>query len=319
MRALQIVEPRRVALLDDVPEPEPRDGEVLVRCRAVSLCGSNMAPYCGLGRWARLGYPKPPGWDGHENVGTIVESRLEGWEPGTAVLAHPEDSTGFAEVIRSKPPGLVRLPADRDPVPLIMAQPLATVLRAMSRIGPVANRRCAVVGQGPMGLIFSAVLRHMGARQVIGIDLLAYRAEAAKRFGATDAVDASRADVVAAVRELTDGQMVDLSVEAVGEPEAVRAAVRLPRRFGKVYLFGVPRFDPIEFPIEHFFRNELEMVSSVGTDCVHFFESAAGMVVDGQLDLSALVTHRLPWTEAQRAFDLYADRADGSLKVVLEL
>jgi S-(hydroxymethyl)glutathione dehydrogenase/alcohol dehydrogenase len=113
--------------------------------------------------------------------------------------------------------------------------------------------------------------------------------------------------------------MVDLSVEAVGEPEPVRIAARLAKRFGKVYLFGVPRFETVDFPVERFFRGEMEMVSSVGAECVEFFESAVRMLVDAELDLSELITHRIPWADAQRAFDLYADRADGALKVVLEV
>jgi threonine dehydrogenase-like Zn-dependent dehydrogenase len=170
-----------------------------------------------------------------------------------------------------------------------------------------------------MGLIFTSLLRHMGARQVIGIDLLAWRLEWARRFGATDVVDASKAEPVAAVRDLTRGEMVDLSVEAVGFPEPVATAVKLVKRYGKVCVFGVPRYDDIPFPVERFFRGELEMVSSVGPECSEFFEAAVGMLVDGQLDLSAMITHRLPWGEAQRAFDMYADRADGVLKVVLEV
>ncbi len=319
MRALQMVAPRRLALLDDVPDPAPRDGEVLVRCQWVSICGSNIHPYLGLGQWAKLEYPRPPGWDGHECIGTIAESRLAGWAPGTLVLAHPEDYAGFAVLIRAKPPGLVPLPQTADPVPFIVAQPLATVLRAMSRIGSVANLRCAVVGQGPMGLIFTSVLRHAGARQVIGIDLLGNRLEAARRLGATDVVDASREDPIEAVRALTGGAMADLSVEAVGFPDSLSTAVKLARRFRKVYVFGVPRYETQEFPLNAFFRGEMEMLASVGAECVHFFESAVRMLADRQLDLSPLITHYLPWSDAQRAFDMYADHAGGVLKVVLEV
>ncbi|MFP4055507.1 MAG: zinc-dependent alcohol dehydrogenase [Candidatus Brocadiia bacterium] len=319
MRALQIVEPSKLALRDDLPEPEPGNGEVLVRCRYVSICGSNIHPYLGEGRWARTEYPKPAAWDGHECIGTIVESRLAGWEAGTTVLAHPEDYLGFAELIRARPPGLVRLPQEADLAPLIAAQPLATVLRAFARLGPVAGQRCAVVGQGPMGLIFTALLRRMGARQVIGIDLLAWRLECARRLGATAVVDASREDVTERVRELTEGQRVDLGVEAVGFAETARTAVLLPRRQGTVMLFGVPRYDPVEFPVEHFFRNELSMLSSVGEECVDYFATAVGMLVEGHLDLEPLITHRLPWDEAPRAFELYAGHARGVLKIVLEV
>ncbi|MFW6163109.1 MAG: alcohol dehydrogenase catalytic domain-containing protein, partial [Planctomycetota bacterium] len=94
MRAVQMLGHSRVAMLDDVPRPEPQEGEVLVQVHYVAICGSNIAPYRSAGDWAADDYPKPPGWDGHENIGVIVESRLDGWEPGTVVLAHPEDYRG---------------------------------------------------------------------------------------------------------------------------------------------------------------------------------------------------------------------------------
>ena len=69
-----------------------------------------MGPYLGAGRWADLQQSSPPGWLGHENIGTIVASRLPEWPVGTLVLAHPEDYNGFAELIRSKPKGLRGFP-----------------------------------------------------------------------------------------------------------------------------------------------------------------------------------------------------------------
>ena len=320
MRAIQVVAPRTIALLDDAPAPEPGDGEVLVRCSHVALCGSNMGPYLGDGLWARLAYPNRPGWQGHENIGTIVESRCAGWEPGALVLAHPEDYCGFAELIRSRPPGLAALPRDApDVAALMVAQPLATVLRAMRRTGPVVNQRCAVVGQGPMGLVFTHLLGRLGARQVIGIDLVAWRLDWAKRFGATDVVDASKADVVEAVRELTGGEMVDFCVEAVGQVDSLTTAALLPRHFGRLMVFGVPHHDTQEFPWSHVFRHEMEIVASVGPRCTEFFQNAVDMVVGGQVDLGAMVTPRLPWDQAPAAFEMYANPADheGSLKIAL--
>ena len=319
MRAIQMLGQSRVRIVDDVPEPEPRDGEVLVQVQYTAICGSNIGPYRSAGDYACGDYPKPPGWDGHENIGVIVESRLDGWEPGTVVLAHPEDYCGFAELVRSKPPGLVRLPTDGDVASLIVAQPLATVLRAMQRTGPVVGERCAVVGQGPMGLIFTHLLGRMGARQVIGIDLLPWRLEWAKRLGATDVVDASRDDPVEAVRELTGGEMVGFSVEAVGYPEPLDTAARLIRHFGRLMIFGVPRYKTPTFPVDFVFRNEGEIITSVGARCVDLFADAVRMVVSGRVELGAMVAPRLPFDQAPRAFEMYANREEGTLKLVLEL
>jgi len=136
MRAIQIVGPRRIAMLDDAPEPEPAEGEVLVRCTHVGLCGSNISHDMGTGLWADGEFPNPVGWSGHENIGIIAESRCDDWEQGALVLANPEGPYGFAEYIVSRPPGIARLPQDApDPAALVVAQPLATVLRALTRTG----------------------------------------------------------------------------------------------------------------------------------------------------------------------------------------
>ena len=322
MRAIFFEQPRKIRLLDDVPTPEPKDGEVLVRCSHIALCGTNMGPYLGDGRWGQIEWPPPPGWLGHENIGTVVDSRVKGWEPGTLVLAHPEDYNGFAEYIISKREGLARLPADPpDVAALVVAQPLATVLRALVRTGPVIRQRCAVVGQGPMGLIFTHLLGRMGASQVIGIDKVAWRLPWSKRFGATDVVDASTEDVVERVKELTGGEMVDFSVEAVGKPDSLVTAALLPRRQGRLYVFGVPHHDRQEFPWFHTVANETEIITSMGPECMEYFQVAVDMIVQGRSDLTAMVTPRMPWEKAAEAFEMYAfpEQAKDSLKLTLVL
>jgi L-iditol 2-dehydrogenase len=281
-----------------------------------------MGPYTGDGRWGRVQWPPPPGWLGHENIGTIVESRIAGWEPGTPVLAHPDDYNGFAEFIVSKPAGLARLPQRAPDIgALVVAQPLATVLRALVRTGPVIKQRCAVVGQGPMGLIFTHLLGRMGASQIIGIDKIPYRLDWSKRFGATDVVDASQGDVREAVKELTGGAMVDFCVEAVGHPEALISAAYLPRRQGRLYVFGVPHHDLQEFPWFHTVGNETEIITSMGPECMEYFQVAVDMIVHGRSDLAAMVTPRMPWEQAAEAFEMYADpaHAENSLKLTLVL
>lgn len=321
MRAVQFTGPGQCELIDDAQKPEPEEGQVLVKCSHVALCGTNMGPYLFDGRWAEE-MPRPPGWLGHENVGTIVQSRVEGWEVGTKVLAHPEEYNGFAEYVTAIPAGLGRLPDDTpDLAAMVVAQPLATVLRAMVRTGPVIKQRCAVVGQGPMGLIFTHLLRNMGASQVIGIDKIPWRLKWSKKFGATDVVDASSNDVTEAVKELTNGELVDFCVEAVGHSGSLRTAAYLPRRQGRLYVFGVPHNETEEFPWFHTVVNETELITSMGPECKEYFQLAVDMIVDGHCDLVDMVRPRMPWEEAVRAFEMYADPTDAedSLKLTLVL
>jgi len=322
MRAIEFIGPRQIRLRDDVPTPQPQADEVLVQCRYVALCGTNMGPYLYDGRWADPAISRPPGWLGHENVGVILQSRAAGWPVGTPVLAHPDDYNGFVEYFRSKPAGLARIPADvTDLAALVVAQPLATVLRAMARTGPVVNQRCAVVGQGPMGLVFTHLLGRMGARQIIGIDRVGWRLRWSQRFGATEVIDASREDVVEAARAMTGGKMIDFCVEAVGHPDALALAARLPRRQGRLYVFGVPHGESQPFPWFHTVANETELITSMGPECMEYFQTAVDMIVQRRVDLAAMVTPRMPWDRAAEAFEMYAypDQAEDSLKLTLVL
>jgi len=321
MRAIKIVKPRQIAMLDDVPKPEPKDGEVLVQCHYVALCGSNMGQYTGEGLWANIEFPNPVGWAGHENIGTIVESRCPEWEPGTLVLAQPHGYYGFAEYIVSRPPAIARLPQDApDPASFMNAQPLSTILRALKRTGEIIGNSCVVIGQGPMGLIFTLTLRLMGASQVIATDLLSWRLAWSKRFGADHVIDSSKENTVEAVKKITRGEMVDFVVEAVGKVASLTTAAYLPKRGGRLLVFGMPDYELQEFPWYHTFRNETQISTCVGPECGEFFQTAVDMIVKGPAAaLTEIVTPRMPWDEAPKAFEMYAEPARDSLKLTLLL
>ncbi|MBN2161396.1 MAG: zinc-binding dehydrogenase [Pontiellaceae bacterium] len=320
MKAIHVAGPRKIEFLD-APKPEIKDGEVLVQCSHVALCGSNMGQYTGEGVWGNLALPNPTGWAGHENIGTIVESRCKDWEPGALVLAQPDGYFGFAEYIVAKQPGIAVLPKNAEDVAsLIVAQPLATVLRALDNTGPVINRRCAVIGQGPMGLIWTYVLGLMGASQVIAVDLLDWRLEWASRYRAQAVVDASKEDVLERVKELTNGELVDFVVGAASTAESLITAASLVRHGGRLFVFGMPDYNDQKFPWHAAFRNETQIITCVGPTCDAYFQTAVDMVVDGRAnDLGSMVTPRMPWDQAQKAFDMYADCAKDSLKLTLEL
>jgi L-iditol 2-dehydrogenase len=319
MRAIQIAAPRQIAFVD-APMPTLQDGEVLVQCKCVGLCGSNMGQYSGEGIWGDK-YPYPVGSAGHENIGTIVESRCPAWKPGTLVLAQPEGYFGFAEFFCARPPGIAALPPDAPDIPaLIMAQPLSTVLRAMTQTENVINQRCAVVGAGPMGLIWIHLLRQLGARQVIATDVLDWRLTWAKKFGADAVIDASKEKVADVVRELTGGQMLDFVATATTSAEALASSVGLLKRDGRLFVFGMPHFNDQKFPWYAAFRNELKIINSVGPECAAFFQVATDMMLDGRANaLGDIVTPRMPWEQAEQAFEMYHECTRDSLKLVLEL
>lgn len=130
-----------------------------------------------------------------------------------------------------------------------------------------------------------------------------------------------REDVVQAVGVLTGGKMVDFCVEASNRPEGLASAAWLPRRQGRLYAFGVPHHETQEFPWFHTVANETEILTSMGPECMDYFQNAVDMIVQRHVDLAAMVTPRMPWEQAAEAFEMYAEpeKAEDSLKLTLVL
>jgi threonine dehydrogenase-like Zn-dependent dehydrogenase len=322
MRAILFKAPRQIRLIDDMPKPEPGEGEVLVRCTHLGICGGNVGPYTGAGQWAEIDWPAPLGWQGHESVGVIVESRNDAWAVGTRVLAQDKRTSGFVEYIVPSPRSIFALPPDvEDMGQYVLAQPLATVLRPLAATRPVIGECCAVVGQGPIGLMFTYLLKQLGASRVIAVDTVPWRLEWSRRLGADEVIDASQADLVEAVRELTGGQMVDFCIEAAHLGQALVDAAQLPRHQGRLCVFGVS-YQPLDaFPWNYTTNNETEFVITRGMGWMNYAQLALDRLHGEWAALLELVTPRLPWERAAEGFEMYAYPAEheGSLKVVLDL
>jgi threonine dehydrogenase-like Zn-dependent dehydrogenase len=171
-----------------------------------------------------------------------------------------------------------------------------------------------------MGLIWTYVLAHFGAKQVIAADLLGWRLEYARSYKASHVINSSKHDVTETVRELTGGEMIDFSVTAASSESSLNSAAALVNRGGRLFVFGMPDYNDQAFPWHAAFRNETKIICTVGPECDAYFQTAADMVVDGRAsDLASMVTPRMPWDQAAEAFDMYADCAEGSLKLTLEL
>ena len=201
-----------------------------------------------------------------------------------------------------------------------MAQPLGTVIWACQKLGSLLNLDTVVVGQGPMGLLISHVLSNLGARTVIGMDRVDARLEAASRMMATHTVHVDGEDPVAAVRDITDGRMADLVFEAVGhQTDTIRLCSKLVRRLGTILAFGVP--DDTEYedlPFGEMFSKNVTLIGSVGPDGVSGYALARDMILQRRVDVSPMITHILPFRDVQHAHELFVDRMQGAIKVVLD-
>jgi len=315
----QMPAPLQVKLVE-IPEPElpVRDpqgpGQIIFQPHLACLCGSDLPFFQGSDE-----YPIVEGHSLHEMIGTVVATNGQRYQVGDHVLAVPLEQRGLYEryvVDETRAiPVDTRVPGEHA----LLAQPLGTVLFALKKLPTVVDLDFAVVGQGPIGQLFNLALSNMGARQIIGIDLLPSRLAQSQKHGATATVCNAEVDAVEAVSELTAGRMVDVVIEAVGHADqAINLCVSLARLAGRMLYFGVPpeTIDGVHW--RDLFMKNLTVHTSCNPDFDRDFPLAMQWIGEGRVDVSGLVTHHFPITEIQQAFELFNSRGDGCLKVFLD-
>ena len=229
-RAGQLVGPGRMVFVE-APLEALRAGDVLVRSRYASICGSDLhVVHHGIDTepslWA-------PGYPGHEGVGEVVESRAPGFAPGDEVLVVPPvpQARCFSEWQRVRAGSVLRLEGPLPPLDqVLMAQQLGTVVfAARQQPWDVAGRTVVVIGQGSAGLFWAWWLKRAGAARVVVSDRSPSRLGVSPRFGADVVVDAGVDDLTDVVMDLTSGVGADAVVEAVGRRETLLQSVGLCR------------------------------------------------------------------------------------------
>ena len=325
MRAARISSPKQFEILD-VDVPEIQDGQCLVRLERWSVCGSDIREAYGS-LLPESAYPQPVGKPCHEQAGTVVESRSDRFVEGqrVIVLPSPIDFGGLAEYMRADTGYMIALPDEGDLTGWVMCQPSGTVLYACQQMGAILGKRVLILGQGGIGLSFTAICARSGALQVIACDLFDYRLDFARRFGATHTINPTREPLDEAVSEITGGLMPDISVEAGGYPDTLNAAVRLVKRLGKVIIFGSVEGAAIpgnKTPIEtrFFLENAATIIPTAGSgsgDPIGHIETMVALKARGWWDPGEMVTHRIRFAEVQSAYDMYENRQDNVIKVVL--
>lgn len=317
MKAAQYTAPGQIDLVE-VAEPAGADGEVLLRTDKVTICGSDLH---FLYDSPAASYPWKPGQSGHECVGVVEDASASAFRRGDRLLVLPPQFDAFREYQAVEPRWLIPLPDGMDPTVGILGQQLGTVVFCCRKLENVLDKVVVVVGQGPAGLLFTTLLYHMGAKQVIGLDLVEARLAVARQVGAAQALNVEQVDPVEAVRDLTEGQMADVVVEAVGKAETINLCPDLVRERGEVAIFGVPKKAILPIAMEKYLRRNLTMVTSAYAQREPGFRSfrlALDLIAQGRLDLSPLITHRLPFDRIRHAFDLAETKQDGAVKVLLE-
>lgn len=296
----------------DVPAPDaPGPGEVVVRLRFGGICGSDLPAFAGIrdtedAPTGRVGVPL------HEIVGDVVASSADRLRVGDRVVgtAVPDGLRELNVVPANQLHALAPTLPDREAV---VAQPLATVLCALDRVGDLAGRRAAVLGLGPIGVLFCAALHARGVH-VTGVDRVD-RAHVAPLFGIDEVVTGQAREWAAG---LADADRPHLVVDAIGHRQDVLAdCVEAAAPHGVVYVFGLPD-EHYVLPIRQFFHKTLVLRAGVTTNWPAHLAAAEQFLLSHRELAPAYVTHTYPLDRAADAFLAAMHPRAGQLKITLE-
>lgn len=247
--------------MEEVPVPQPHEGELLVRVERTGICGSDLEEYLE----GPVEVRSSPLTLGHEVVGTVVDCPGGGVPAGSVVVPDVVDSCGtcwwcqrhevglcssltvrgqhvdggLAEYMVARAHTVVRVPRGLSLDCAAFAEPTAVAVRALRKVGDLTGTVVCVVGAGSIGNLICQVLAGSGAARIIAVEPIARRRQLACELGASAA--AAPSDALGSVHHLSDGRGADVVFECTGLPEAGAAALRLSRRGGTVVLVGFRR------------------------------------------------------------------------------
>ena len=325
MRAARISGPKQFEILD-VDVPDLQDGQCLIKLETWSVCGSDIRHAYGPVH-PEEEYPMRVGGPCHECAGTIVESRSDKFSVGqrVIVLPGPGGPGGLVEYMNGDETRMAALPDHGDISSWVMCQPSGTVLYSCQQMGTILGKDVLVMGQGSIGLSFTAICARAGAKKIIAADLFDYRLEYSKRFGATHTINPSKENLDEAVRELTGGAGADITVEAAGYADTLEASLRLVRNLGKVIIFGIQENaseDRIPMDTSLFLRNAPTIIPTQGAtsgDPITHIQTMIDLKERGWWDPGEMATHLMKFDDVQRAYDIYDQRQDNVIKSVMTL
>jgi L-iditol 2-dehydrogenase len=321
--------------------PHPKEDEVLIEVRAAGICGTDVHilhdqfPYY------------PPVILGHEFSGQIVEvgAQVTTYQVGERVVGEPHTlscgkcslcRTGYQQLCASKrsigwgihgafarylvmPERLLhKIPDSMTYDEAAVVEPTANVVQDVIERGEVtANDFVVVLGPGPIGLLSVMAARAAGAREIalVGVSAdLKHRLAKGKEMGADHIIVADTENAVERVVALSGGQGADVVVEASGAPTGIASTVAMVRRLGRISVIGMSGRDQISFPWDAAIWKMCTIVFNLSTGYTSW-ERAIGLIASKKIEVSRLITHRVPLAEWQEAI-LAIEKGD-ALKALL--
>ena len=324
MNAVFYLGPEHIELRE-VPLPEPKAGELLVKIRAATTCGTDVKTY-------RRGHPKfpPPFVFGHEFGGDVVGvgKGVANFRAGMRVTANVFAECGtcfyclrgqgnlcenliynfgaFAEYMII-PESIVRkttfeIPSHISYAEAALLEPLVTVVHGWHKVATKPGETVAIIGAGgPISLMFIQLLKISGVEKIIAIGRSSVRLNIARELGATEIVNAKEVDATKAVRNLTDGYGADAVIECAGKKDTWESSVDMVRKGGRVLWFGgLPGGEKVELDAARLHYGEIDLLNMHGGTAGNAQE-AFDLIATGKLDMKPLLNGELPLRQVEDA------------------
>lgn len=322
--------------------PVPGKNEVLIRIRAVGICGSDLHPYMGDGIDRR----EPGIIMGHEAAGDVVEvgENVTKWKPGDRVAINPQinceecvqckkglphlcdhslligsSMRGFldgamCEYLVMHEKQLYHLPDEVSYDYGTFLDPLGNAIHLINRGGVKLGDKVVVMGVGTIGLLAVQTAKLAGAVKVIAVDLSEYKLGIAKELGADVCLKSDSPDFMDRIKEETDGIGPDVVVEAVGISVTYNLALNMCRKRGTVIALGFTK-PQLDLAIQQIIYKELNVLGSTG------YADECGTTLEymrkNMVNLEKVITHRLPLEKVKQGFDLLCEKDSKAIKVIL--
>ncbi len=330
-----------------VDVPVPGHGEVLIRVKASTICGSDI----------RCIYPEhlgrgPEGYQGvivgHEPGGQIVEAGpgCRRFKNGDRVIVYHisgcgvcndcrrgymisctnekyrraygwQRDGGMADYMLAEEKDLIALPdalsyADGAQV----ACGFGTVYEGLDKVGIGGNDAVLITGLGPVGLATAVLCRKLGASKIIGIDVVQERLRIASQRGLCDSVLQPSAKNVAEVRELTDGFGVERAIDCSGNAEARATAIQATRKWGKIVMLG--EGGTVQFNPSPDIIHDQKTIYGSWVTSTWLMEELVERLVRWNLHPADIITHRFSLEDADQAYALMASGECGKVAVCFD-
>jgi L-iditol 2-dehydrogenase len=332
--------------LETVPVPAIGAGELLLRVHTCGVCGTDLKKIAS-------GSHSAPRIFGHETSGVVaaVGAGVKKFEPGDRVVVFHHipcrecyycrhntfaqcptykkvgctagfepSGGGFSEYVRVMDwiveQGTVKIPEGVSFEQACFVEPVNTCMKGMDALHLERGETVLVIGQGPIGIILSVLARKAGAT-VITSDLYPERLRIAKSLGFEHTIDASQHDAVRIVRGRTEGRGADAVILAVASNGLIRPAMDATRPGGRVLLFAQTQRGEVVVDPAAICVDEKALIGSYSAS-VDLQEASVRFVMNREMDLERLISHRFPLQQCAQGLELAAHPQPASMKVVIQ-